>query len=243
MKTDLNYTELQSFSYHSGSQISVWFGDVWVNDISAISWQYSQEKRPLYGYASQHFDAVAKGQVFLQGSFTVNFRNRDYISFIMKELPKLYEDIQAESYDGSSSDTWRAIRPAISTHLRNGTFGPSTNAEILALAQSDNFWETADLYENAIWGELEKDSGMSIDTADVMQYNIKPNGFDITITYGQISDKEPRSLYDVLSSTGKTLNGVQLTGSSQVIRANGEPIQEEYSFIARDMDKSIGTPY
>jgi len=243
MKTDLNYTEVQSFSYHNGAQISVWFGDIWVNDISAISWQYSQEKRPLYGYASQHFDAVAKGQVFLQGSFTVNFRNRDYVSYIMKELPKLYRDLQEESYDGKDSDKWRAIRPMISNHLKYGTFGPDTHDELLALAQSEDFWKTADLYEQAIWGELEKDEGISLDTADIMQYNIKPQGFDIVITYGQLSDKEPRSLYDVLSSTAKTLNGVQLTGSAQVIRANGEPIQEEYSFIARDMDKSIGTPY
>ena len=242
MKTNITSTELQNFSYHTGSQISIWFGDVWVNDISAISWQYSQEKRPLYGYASQHFDAVAKGQVFIQGSFTVNFRSRDYVSYLLNELPVL---AGGKTLGTDADERWKAIRPVVSQHLKNGTFGPSTQEELRALAESDDFWENADLYERAIWGELEeKDSlGEMRITPDILQYSKRPKGFDITVTYGDMRDSDPQSLYDVLNTTVKTLNGVQLTGTAQVIRANGEPIQEEYSFIAQDMDKNIGTPY
>ena len=241
LRTKINSTELQHFSYYSGSQISIWFGDIWVNDINSITWQYNQEKRPLYGYASQHFDAVAKGQVLIQGSFVVNFRQKDYISFVIKNLPALYNDVVAKAQ--TEKDRWEAIRPIVSTHLRNGTFGPSTNAEIAALAQSENFWEDVDLYERAIWGELYETDKLDTETPDVIQNRIKPNGFDITVSYGNNLAYESKNLYEVLSSTTKTLNGVHLTGTSQVIQANGEPIQEVYSFFAKDMDKVIGKQY
>ena len=244
MRTNIKATELQQFSYYTGSQISVWFGDIWVDDIMTIRWQYNQEKRPLFGYASQHFDAVARGQVIVQGDFVINFREKGYISYVMQNLPKLYNDFQNENLRQDDKTQWSRIRPIISTHLRNGTFGPSTNDELIALAQSPNFWEDVELYEKAIWGDMDDlNDKRNIDTPDILQHDLTPQGFDILITYGDVSNREPISITDVINSTAKSLNGVHLLGSSQVIQANGEPVQEVYSFMARDIDKRIGTTY
>ena len=54
---------------------------------------------------------------------------------------------------------------------------------------------------------------------------------------------EPQTVHDLTNSTTKSLIGVHLVGSSQVITDGGNPVQETYTFLARDMDKYIGTTY
>ena len=56
---------LNKFDHYSGSQIGVWFGNVYIDDINSIQWTRQQSKKPLYGYASQNFDAVANGTVII----------------------------------------------------------------------------------------------------------------------------------------------------------------------------------
>lgn len=249
-RVDKKYTatELQSFSYYSGSQISIWFGDIWVDDILQISWQYEQGKRPIYGYASQYFDAVAKGQILIQGNFTVNFREKGYISYILNNLPKLEAELNTTLTGKQKAQQWAVVKEMISTHLRAGTFGPKGYEEIISLAEREDFWETSEVYEEVIWGDPEsKDDSGNVDspgsvteTPDVVQQIYIPKGFNILITYGDISASDPHSFYDMTTSTTKSLNGVHLLGSSQIISVGGEPIQETYSFIAKGMDGRIG---
>jgi len=229
-------TELQSFSYHSGAQISVWFDDIWVNDISSISWQYSQEKRPLYGYASSYFDAVARGQVMVQGNFTVNFRQEGYIRFVIDNIRRLERAVKTSFSASEANERWKKIRPTIASHLKNGTFGPQSYEEIKNLGQSLNFWEDVDAYENIIWESLEDQEKLGPHgSPDMVQHVTQPEGFNIHVIYGEVVDKRSETPYDVMSSTTKVLKGVHLIGSSQIIQANGEPIQEGYAFFARDI--------
>ena len=238
-------TDVNNFSYYSGSQITIWFGDIWVDDITAISWQYNQEKRPIYGYASQHFDAVAKGQVLVQGQIRINFRNQGYLSYIIRELPKLREGLKAYQSQEAYEQVWQALRPVISSHLKNGTFGPTTVQEILDFPKREDFWEVSKLYEDAIWGDrtVDEKEREKIKTPDITQQEAFPEGFNILITYGDPQAAEPQSINDVMASTTKSLIGVHLLGSSQVIEINGEPTQEMYTFMAHDMDKYMGTAF
>ena len=242
---DKNYksTDLQQFSYYSGSQISVWFSDIWVEDIMSIRFSYNQEKRPIYGYASQYFDAVAKGQVIIQGDFTINFRERGYISYIVNSIKQLEQDIKAGQSKQQSEVVWTQAKSLISQHLRRGTFGPTTIAEIQELGNSEDFWGNVELYEKIIWGEGEEGEKIYPGTPDIIQQNNLPKGFNIMITYGDIGAMEPQTLHDITNSTTKSLIGVHLVGSSQVITHGGEPVQETYTFLARDIDKYIGTTY
>ena len=240
---DYQPTDITNFSYYSGAQITVWFGDIWVDDISAISWQYNQEKRPIYGYASQHFDAVAKGQVLVQGQIRINFRNKGYLSYILRALPKLRKDLKAYESTAAFENVWLGLRPVISSHLRNGTFGPTTYQEIVDMPKRDDFWEVSRTYEEAIWGRKGGEVRDRIYTPDITQQKEFPQGFDILITYGDPQAADPKSQTDVMNSATKSLNGVHLLGSSQVIEINGEPTQEVYTFMAQDMDLYTGTPF
>ena len=232
------------FSYYSGSQISIWFGDIWVEDINEISFQYSQQKRPIYGYASQYFDAVAEGQVLIQGNFVVNFKEKGYISYIINNIPKLESAVQTAKSGDDTKEELESMRDLISTHLKHGTFGPKSFLDLQTLAEEDDFLGQAKLYEDIVWGDfIVRDKVEPYRTPDIAQSNRFPDGFNILITYGSIEAAESNNINDITSATSKSLNGIHLVGSSQVIRATGEPVQEAYAFMAKGMDNYEGTSF
>lgn len=224
------------FSYYSGSQITVWFGNIYIDDIYSIQWVRTQNKMPIYGYASQTFDAIAKGTVLVQGNFVINFRQEGYMSYIMKAIQDLYQAYS--NYNANSSpdpNVWSTVQNLVSQHLHQGTFGPQTAADIQALGNDPNFAQLATDYANAVWGN-ESTSGELIYPADVEQANDMPKGFNIFISYGPQGDSSSISNAQFKQSTTKTLNGVHLVGESQSIQVGGQPVQEQYSFIANNTD-------
>ncbi len=245
---------VNKFDFYSGSQITVWIGDILIDDIAAIQWNRTQNKRPIYGYASQQFDAVAKGTVLIQGNFTINFRQRGYLSAIMDSIKYLYRTLSpgtdAEDKHIFQSQTWPQLRRIIGLHLKNDTFGPTTVQEMKNLGESENFLEEVKLYEDLIWGEevppdrataVNNEFQKRVNAPDVQQSINMPDGFNILITYGNLSSTEARTLRDQLQSTSKSLTGVHLIGESQALQVGGQPVMEQYDFMARDTDTYIGT--
>lgn len=249
-KTDeAQILDINRFSYYSGSQITVWFGDILIDDISSIQWSRSQGKKPIYGYASQQFDAVANGTVIIQGNFTINFRQSGYLSMVMSEISKLYSTWNLTN--------WNVIKEVVGLHLKNGTFGPQTAQEIKDLGNSENFLDQVKLYERTIWGDglpVQADAWpedrISGDQKASSNYNMAPDvaqphyakdGFNILITYGSAAGNEPRTLNDYFQSTTKSLVGVHLMGDSQIVQVGGQAVMEQYDFIARGTDEYLGT--
>jgi len=233
---------LNRFDFYSGSQISIWFGNILIDDINSIQWVRSQSKMPIYGYASQLFDAVADGVVIIQGSFSINFRQQGYIPAVLDNIITIYKNLAPTDPTGKrqfDQTKWPQYKDMIALHLRNGTFGPQTMAEIQELGNSQNFFELAKVYEDTIWGTYgQADSAKEV--SDVKQSIDIPGGFNILITYGNPSHNDAKTLKDHMQSTTKSLVGVHLMGESQLIQVGGQPIQEQYSFIARNTDEFIG---
>jgi hypothetical protein len=81
--------ETYATSYFTGSQASIWIGDVWVDEVFGISFSASQSILPIFGYASSFFDAVARGKVLVQGYFEINFIDEGYLYSILNDRAKL----------------------------------------------------------------------------------------------------------------------------------------------------------
>jgi len=245
-----DFGSANKFDYYSGSQITVWFGNILLDDVNSIEWARSQNKRPIYGYASQQFDVVANGTVLIQGNFTINFRQRGYLSAIVNEIKGIYEHFTggktSEEKAIFDQDSWPEVRNVIGLHLKNGTFGPTTSQQIKDLGDSRDFLDLAKLYEDVIWGEETKGSLVGHPATskllplDVQQAKEIPTGFNILITYGNTSGNETRTMKDKLQSTTKSLTGVHLIGETQSIQVGGQPVQEQYSFLARGTDEYVG---
>ncbi len=244
--SDYDVGSINKFDFYSGSQITVWFGNIFMDDINSIQWARTQNKRPIYGYASQEFDAVARGTVLIQGNFSINFRQVGYLTAVMEEIKDIYKDITgglaSEEKAKFNNESWPHIRRLIGHHLRNGTFGPTTSQQIKDIGDSADFLELAKIYEDTIWGEasaIDEHGKQRKIAADISQSEIIPNGFNILVTYGNTSGSENQTLNSRLQSTTKALNGVHLTGESQAVQVGGQPVQEQYNFIARSTDEYI----
>jgi hypothetical protein len=235
---------INKFDFYSGSQITIWFGNILIDDINSIQWVRTQGKMPIYGYASQLFDAVADGTVVIQGSFAINFRQSGYISAVLESITTLYKVLAPDDPTGKQQfdqTKWPVIKDLIASHLRNGTFGPSSIAEIQELGNSENFFDLAKVYEDTIWGASDARNPALINAPDVKQSMAIPGGFNILISYGNPSHTETNTLRDHMQTTTKSLVGVHLLGEAQMIQVGGQPIQEQYNFIARNTDEFMGT--
>lgn len=81
-----NNFQTYPYDYFCGTNAKVFFGDIWVDDIVTIQYSVKQDKEPIYGYASQHFDALARGIIIVQGSFTIAFKEMGYLNVIQQAL-------------------------------------------------------------------------------------------------------------------------------------------------------------
>jgi len=91
--TRANY-QTYPYDYFSGSNAKIFFGDVWVDDIINIQYNITQSKTPIYGYASQNYDAVALGTIIVQGSLAIAFKETGYLNVIQYLL-----EAQAQNYN------------------------------------------------------------------------------------------------------------------------------------------------
>ena len=74
------------YNHFSGSQITIMFGDVLVDDIVHIDFSVNQNKIPVYGYANQYYTFTSSSKVLAQGSVTVAFKEAGYLFWPIKRF-------------------------------------------------------------------------------------------------------------------------------------------------------------
>jgi len=72
------------FEYFAGANVTVKVGDMTILEASGISVDYQNSKRPIYGYSSRYFDAVAEGQSLVTGTLLVNYVHQDYLFHVIE---------------------------------------------------------------------------------------------------------------------------------------------------------------
>lgn len=75
--------------YFSGSDVSIYFGDTFVDEAMGLEFDLEERVAPIFGYNSYTFDAAARGQRIVQGSFTIAFKEAGYIHRIMDHIGQL----------------------------------------------------------------------------------------------------------------------------------------------------------
>lgn len=74
-----------SYKYFSGANVNIYFGDYNVIQCAGISFNLSESQQPAYGYASTYYDIILPGKVIVQGSFVVNFTEKEYVERIIND--------------------------------------------------------------------------------------------------------------------------------------------------------------
>ena len=223
--------QLFSSEYFSGADVKIYFGDIWVDEITSLAYQLGEEVLPIYGYNSYTFDTVARGKRLIQGSFAINFTSVGYLQQVLNNANAIFFAIEEGEKKG-------LVQPS---HYENLKLD-----EILAKLGKSSFEQVADEYEKAIWGTGNDDS-KNLSYADRPYFRQDELGFDIRLQYGAVSETHT---YDQINYYKRTnseepdltvdiINGVQLTSMTKqniATESAGAPIQEVYGFMARDIN-------
>ena len=232
-RPDSQRLEYQMFSseYFSGADVNLYIGDVWVDEITNIAFQLQEEVMPVYGYASYTYDAIARGKRLLQGAFTINFTSAGYLQEILENAHAIFYAIENGKKDGL---------------LPPNYYDTMNLNDILKKLGKKSFDQIADEYEKAIWG-IGDDKGENLSYADRPYFRQDDLGFDIRIQYGAVAETSQyvegkfyqKTKTEPPNVTVDVINGVQLMSMAKIgigTDAAGAPIQEQYSFMARDLN-------
>lgn len=223
--------QLFSSEYFSAADVKLYFGDIWVDEITTMSFQLQEEVLPIYGYNSFTYDAIARGKRIVQGQFAINFTSVGYLQQILDNANAIFYALE----EGKKNNL---IKPEYYQNMKLD--------EILQKLGKDSFEQIADEYEKAIWGDDDEDE-IYLNYANMPYFRQDDLGFDIRVQYGAVTEAtgyvngkfyqsnktEPPNI------TVDVINGVQITGMVKTgigVEAQGAPIQEQYSFLARDLN-------
>ncbi len=125
--------------FFSGSQAMIYIGDVWVEDINHFEFSVSQSKQPIYGYASELFDGVSHGNVLVQGSFSINFKESGYLWLVLQRYKQLEKaaDITLDQFNKSLGPDF-AVRPGSSKQIGTSSTQKGVNNPFAEMKQGNS---------------------------------------------------------------------------------------------------------
>jgi hypothetical protein len=229
--------EYQRFKeeYYSGQDVRIYLGDIWVDEIVDLRFQLMENTAPIFGYASYTWDAVAKGNRQIQGTFRINFKESYYLHSILNQLD--YK--MSKSKDTTMGGKQVSLQNITADHLL------STIESVYSEAEFDKL---ATQFEQSLWSQsapqmqsrTNSRGDQSFFAPEDSKANLAKNGFSILLTYGPYTQTySPGNANEKVATTARSIVGVHLTGVSQVIDGSGQPVYEDYSFIARDIDSNV----
>ena len=253
------YDATNESTVYSGSQVSVLIkADGALNmpipvNFTSVDFQVSQSKRPIYGFASQYFDAVAKGQVIVNGTFSINFSERNHLTMLLNDSlgiePFLEEKVvesnkKAFTLDDVATNVSNMMNPGKPTFQLGGAPVDVSNSpeelrkmqkDVLSNKMKEDSKQWGDVgNHSSVKSNLEKEAGSITSLQNVFKY-LSNNGFTLTLLYGAFSGEDD-SLQDSSGYQNKIiLDGMHVLGQGQRIEVTGQPVQEVYQFIAKNL--------
>jgi len=112
----------------SGAQIQVVLGEnVILEDCTAIQYTLTQSKKPIFGYASRYYDAVAGGIVIVHGRLWTNFIHQGYLRTLL--------DLAARS---GSLDTVKQDMEEVDLDAQSRGFNLQQEEDVVAFVEKEN---------------------------------------------------------------------------------------------------------
>lgn len=259
--------------YFTAAQCSVYIGDILIDEITSLQVSVLQKKMPIYGYASQLFDKVAKGTVLVEGNFTINFKESGYLNTVLERYKSLNGDSSLPSLSPyvSGNAFSQQLKNRTGGAKQNGTKGflsrlnieqaqqnqriadavvegkingrPITPEELIDFYQDlsgfnndsparsgsvsgalPGIEDTFESFEDRVWSTSNDDAEWNDRRADSNRFD----DFTIYVAWGDYNTN------DRVNHTSKRIDNVRIIGQHQQMDLSGEPVQEAYSFIARN---------
>ncbi len=245
--------------YFSGANVKVYFGDIWIDQLTSIQFELQEQISAIYGFHSYTFDKMARGSRIVQGAFTLNFTENGYLQTILNRLA-------SEVRTANESDTYRDGFGSAANFAANRYSAAQTIDQILAAdSSSASYQDYIDSLKDSFWGASSDtdmvNAGVIKDENPYFYANqngytdnpLRENGFNITIDFNPeandsdlirylqgTTDTNPASDASQYN-TYCTIVGVHLGNVSVEIGNDGRPLTQRFQFLARDLDGDITT--
>lgn len=254
-------TTVYDQEYFSSSQVNLYIGDVLIDECCGLQVVLTQRKRPLYGYASELFDATARGTVIVQGSIEINFKESGYIFTVLNRLKKLAEAngtslispfVTGKGFDANKrgarrgADTGGLLVANVERVLNaEQELGQSLRSDLTREDVVKYYNDLTEIHQEA--NAFNNDRGALNPAEDVFE------AFEDRVWGKQKLDDEPRRIDDStfddftiyvsygnfntnnkVNHTARRIDGVRLIGQAKTISNDGGPVKESYQFIARN---------
>jgi len=210
-----------TIEYYSGSQVTVFIDDVWIDDAASFQVNIMQNKQAIYGYGSQFYDFVARGKVLVSGNLTINYKDPNYLWIILANKEARLRQAELDKRENlrlTGKITEASQLPGGDTPGRSPQVAESLVRRLTGAQREDEqFKSISELFEEEFWGRPEKTPILDPEPSSLNHSPFNLHFLYKGDTIGVIEE----------------LSDVELLGRAKIVEANGQPIQEVYNFIAR----------
>lgn len=244
-----NQLETYASQYFTGTQASIWVGDIWIDEVFGIQFSASQSVLPIYGYASAFFDAVAKGKVLVYGAFEINFIDEGYLYAILME--SLHRRLTSENKAKFAEQQLEIakIKGIISDEAKLTKINPRATRDIqlvikeqLQLLREVSETKPDSKSRREVLGSVLNQIAQ-LDLIGLNEIASSLNGGNFpTPSKNVIYEMVPFTLkgyfgnpeiYGSEQGTYKEIRDCFLVGNEMIIGSGDEVVKERYSFLAR----------
>jgi len=240
--------------YYSGNDVSLYFGNTYVEEAVNIQYQLAENVLPLYGYAQHSFKEIARGTRVVQGTFTLNFTDPDEIYMLLRRMGGMEPNELVKAQKSAVT----ASGPEVSTYAYSVS-DYSVNEKMLLSTTMDVLNETQRALQDAHWGTVKAEFNPKV----MVDFNLPRlgvgssgatvaaakremlRGFPLTIKFDkrdmdmEMYDKAMQARIIGNPKTKaipvETLTNVHLSTMSRAIDSGGQAIVSIYTFIASDV--------
>lgn len=212
--------------YFSGSNIHIFFENIYIDEIVNLQFNLTEKIRPIYGYNSYTYDDVMRGSRIIQGSFSINFKKANYI----RDAVETIIDAPAEDINNFPKLSKNEIE-----QKKNDLYNVASEG------WSRQFDELSDEFRRTMWEQVESEVSAVDSERPFFDFD---GSFNIFVKYGPYdSPQRPRykneQLYldHISNGTIIKLLGIEINSVTQAIDISGRPIAENYTFMAKDMSR------
>lgn len=146
-------------NYYAGSDVGLFIGDRWVDDVITLQYTLNNNKTPVHGYMSESFDAIARGTYVIQGQLAVAFTEPGYLHKILTGSHSRFDpnEIVREKLTGKRRDIERPVQEPVTS--KTPVSGKLRDRRVDRYGYEDKFFK-----------------------------NTVGKGFDIYVTFGDITE-------------------------------------------------------
>ena len=214
-------------------------------DIAAMAYVVKQEKQPLYGFWSYNYDAMMNGTRLITGEFSLYSRYPRRMTQLLEKAAKVRSESSGTNPPSSVISSLNSANESQADEVNINKYWTSTQLDRVTSDRSgtDSFAD----YENGGHNIFSAHPPFNL----VIFYGVEETGItsNSILTYKSgteinqqlnsdrilATDINERSSISASNSPMKiVLQNVQLVSMSTAYQSGGQPLVENYQFIARD---------